>query len=307
MTTPAPPNPSFLGPMQVALDSTSLGAFKKCPRYYELNIVRGLVGSSGRGHLEFGQLLHRGREVYHKARWAGADHEEALDSGLRELFVAAIQEDGSLWTSPIPEKRIDTLVQAYVWLCDQFAGEDLTTMTIDGKPAVELSFTLPTHYTTRQGHPIVLCGHIDRIAQDPWGRVVGLDLKTSSESPSSWYMRQFAPSNQITGMYSWAIERLVGRPLSAFLIEVVQVQVNSCTPTRLNVPVFPENAAQWYEELGWWIESMEGCAERGHYPMNDTQCQRCTFNEVCSAGRSNRETMLKSCEVRMWNPLEVRT
>ena len=53
---------------QLAIDSTSLGEFKLCPRRYYYSILRGLGPRGGSVHLTFGIWMHTAREKYEVAK-----------------------------------------------------------------------------------------------------------------------------------------------------------------------------------------------------------------------------------------------
>jgi hypothetical protein len=71
--------------LQIAWDSTSLGAAKECARKYVYSIVLGYRGKFESLHLRYGQLYHRALEVYDHARFTGADHTAAQVAMLRDL------------------------------------------------------------------------------------------------------------------------------------------------------------------------------------------------------------------------------
>lgn len=71
--------------LQLAWDSTSLGAAKECPRKYAYSIVLGYRAKNESHHLRYGQLYHRALEVYDHARFEGASHDEAQIRMLRDL------------------------------------------------------------------------------------------------------------------------------------------------------------------------------------------------------------------------------
>lgn len=71
--------------LQIAWDSVSLGALKKCPRYYQLTIVEGWRPKKESHHLRYGQLFHRALEVYDHKSFDGASHDEAMIAALRDL------------------------------------------------------------------------------------------------------------------------------------------------------------------------------------------------------------------------------
>jgi hypothetical protein len=291
-------NPAFRGLEQIALDATSLSAFKACPRRYELSIIRGWRHENA--DLSFGSFLHAGREAYLKQRWCGLSHESALDAALAHTFALITSEDGLMWTSDKPTKRADTLIQALVLLCDHFANDPLETVTIEGKPAIEYSFALPFGDRT-------ICGHIDRIARDTNGRIYGIDLKSTEGELNAAYARQWSPHNQMS-LYTWAIGELTGCKGPGMMIEAVQTLVNTTRVTRIDVSRTPSCKTEWTKELDWWIDSMYVCAKSAYWPQNDTACKLCQFREICSTSPAHRDALLHAGFVRrQWNPLELRT
>lgn len=74
--------------LQLAWDSTSASALKKCPRYYQLSILEGWRSKRGGGsniHFRFGILYHRALEVYDHKVFDGMDHESAMLACLEDL------------------------------------------------------------------------------------------------------------------------------------------------------------------------------------------------------------------------------
>src|ERR1035437_9537119 len=127
---------------QFAIDSTSLGAAKQCPRYYYYSIVRGLQSRVESPHLVFGLHLHAAREHYEHNRAAGMGHEDNLDNCLDfSLRATWNTELNRPWLSGHEKKNRKTLIQTIVWYLDEQAATDNleTVVLANGKPAVELS------------------------------------------------------------------------------------------------------------------------------------------------------------------------
>src|SRR5215469_15404887 len=68
--------------LQLYLDSTSLREFMICPKRYYYSIILGKVPIAESVHLTFGILVHKSLEIYHKARFNGKSHEDALRSTI---------------------------------------------------------------------------------------------------------------------------------------------------------------------------------------------------------------------------------
>ena len=91
--------------LQLAVDSTSLGEFKICPRRYYYAIVLGWQTRVESVHLTFGILLHGARERYDHRRSAGDSHDDAV------AFLAAVRRlsdlKPDLWLPAVPSDGQD--------------------------------------------------------------------------------------------------------------------------------------------------------------------------------------------------------
>jgi len=314
MIDPASQNSSFSlqSPgFQFALDSTSIGAFKTCPRYYQLSIVEGWRQRLESPHLTFGILLHGAREGYEHALAKGATHDEALDKVLEWLLKSTWDRElGRPWISDHPIKNRKTLIQTVVWYLDDKAKDDpLRTMLLgNGKPAVELSFRFDSGVRSSKGEAVVLCGHLDRIASLNSLFYIP-DIKTSGSAVDGKWARQFSPNNQFS-LYSVAGKVAFGVEVEGLIVDGIQVGVGFARFQRHLVPRTEAQLNEWMTEFGYVVEEMEASASRGHWRMNETACDKyggCPFRDVCSRSPSAREKWLEaSYQRKIWNPLEVR-
>lgn len=295
--------------LQLGVDSTSLGEFKLCPRRYQLGLLEGYQKESA--HLSFGMWLHQAREGYDRARAEGASHDDALDRVVDVALRATWDETlGKPWASPIPEKSRSSLIRTIVWYLDELGEADpIETLTLaDGAPAVELSFRFDSGYRTQGGEPWVLCGHLDRI-----GRLAGknyiVDIKTTKNALIPRFFEGFSPDNQFT-LYSIAGEVALGRPVAGLIVDACQVGVGFTRFQRGLVARTAGQLEEWMAALGYWLRQMEGCAQAGHWPMNDKACGLyggCHFRQVCASRESERKRLLDAAfKRRTWDPLRAR-
>ena len=165
--------------LQLAWDSTSIGALKTCARYYQYNIIFGYSTKAENVHLVFGLHLHSIIEHYYHCRAEGFDHKTAIESAT--LLAAELtfnKELGRPWFSDEPTKNRLSLIRAIVWYLDKFEHDNMQTVILkNGKPAVELSFRHETGLNTDlTGEEYLLCGHLDRVVY--WNdNIWGLDHK----------------------------------------------------------------------------------------------------------------------------------
>lgn len=84
---------------QIAWDSTSLGELKECPRKYYYTIVLGWRTKASNVHLTFGQLYHKGMEVYdHFAaslgKLEGGLTDDEHNEGIRRSLLRVMEDGG---------------------------------------------------------------------------------------------------------------------------------------------------------------------------------------------------------------------
>ena len=317
MPPPAPPNSSFslrTPQLQLGLDSTSLGAFKLCPRKYYYEIVEGWTGRSGKPDLEFGIWLHQAREEYERGLAAGGGHEEVLSAVLQSLLFKTWDSDlGRPWTSDHPVKNRTTLVQTVVWYLDELAQNDPleTVQLANGQPAVELSFRFDSGLRSRKGEAFILCGHLDRIAtlgDSPVQHYV-VDIKTTKSALDQRFFAGFSPDNQMS-LYTIAGAVVFGLPIDGVIIDGIQVGAGFARFARSPIRRTASLSDEWLEDLSWWVAQLEHCADAQMWPMNDKACGLyggCAFRPVCSRPPSARPQWLVANFVRRtWVPLQPR-
>src|SRR5258706_14408160 len=74
--------------LQIAHDSTSIKAGKKCWRFYEYSIIEGWVPNvATNAHITFGWLLHAAVELYDHKRAEALSHDDAQLYVLNVLIV----------------------------------------------------------------------------------------------------------------------------------------------------------------------------------------------------------------------------
>lgn len=309
------PNSSLskvLPTLQLGIDSTSLGAFKVCPRYYQLSILEGWQPRSESVHLTFGLLVHRAREVYDHARSDGLDHDEALDRAMDDALRATWNAELSRpWISDHKVKNRLSLLRTIVWYLDAFGRDDpiQTLQLANGRPAVELSFRFDSGFRSiSTDEPFLLCGHLDRVGELGNENYV-IDIKTTSSEPGGNWIAKFSPGNQFS-LYALAAKVAFGFPVRGVIVDGIQVGVTFSRFNRGPVPRSDEFLSEWLKDTGVWLRGMEACAIEGYWPMNDKSCDMyggCQFREICARSPISRDKWLAAeFTKRVWDPLKAR-
>jgi len=233
-------------------------------------------------------------------------------------------------TKAYENKNKDSLLHLCIAYMDHYRDDPCETLILEnGKPAVEMSFRFELDFGPQAGlrpnneftgpanpaisQPYLLCGHLDRVVTYAESNFV-LDHKTTSATPTDYYFNQFTPNNQMT-LYSFAGKVILEVPIAGVIVEAAQVAKEKPMkferrPTYRNDEVIDE----WLDDLEYHLANAEAFAEAGHWPMNDTACDKfggCRFREVCSKAPAVRERFLRADFVQLppesrWNPLRSR-
>lgn len=301
--------------MQLALDSTSLSEFKTCPRRYYYSILRGLAPHGINVHLQFGIWMHRVRELYDQlaAQHPDWSHDAKLDEVLDWALNATWDTElGRPWISGHAEKNRLSLIQTLVWYLDAFGRDDPfeTLILANGKPAVELSFSIDSGLATQQGERLVLCGHIDRLAR-MGGTAYVKDIKTSTYAPDAKWAAKFTPHIQFS-MYVFAARNGLGQPIRDLIVDGIQVGATFARFGSHLVPRTDSMLDEWFEGIADAAQQMEDCAASGHWPMRETSCEMyggCPFRPLCARSPEAREAWVSAEFVQRgagWDPLRTR-
>lgn len=296
--------------LQLAFDSTSLGAFITCPRLYQYTIIEGWAPREQSAHLTFGLHYHAALERYDHAKFSGAEHREAVNTAISHaLEVTWNGAVGRPWTSDHPNKNRYTLIRTIAWYLEQFENDPLTTIRLaNGKPAVELSFKFETSYSAPEGTPFIYCGHLDRLATLNDETFV-VDRKTTSSTINQNFFSKFNPDNQFSG-YAFGSKVVWSVPTRGIIVDGAQVAVTFSRFQRSLIPIADSQLEEWYKDLGFYLNLAVSYACADYYPMNRKSCGNyggCDFRSICAKPPGVREKWLQAgFTKRVWDPLKTR-
>jgi hypothetical protein len=299
--------------VQLAWDSTSLQALKKCPRYYYYSILEGWQPKGERVHLKFGTLFHRGMEILDHMR-VGKEglEEDDLITVLRTVMKEAgdVGEDGKWkpWELSNEKKNLESLVRALVWYFDHYRDDAFKVMKLaNGKAAVELSFRmhLPVEFA---GEALLYCGHLDSLGQYAESTYF-LDRKTTGSGLNLTYFAQFSPNIQMTG-YTLASEVCFDVKALGGIVDAMQVGAGFVRFGRHPVTRTKAQVDEWLVGTQYSVGETLKFHEAKTWPMTETSCGNyggCDFLPICSKDPSSRERFLAAnYERRVWDPLVPR-
>ena len=288
---------------QYAWDATSISAYEKCPRYYQLRHIEGWQRPQRNAHLLFGGVYASALEHYAKYIALGQSHDDAL----REVFTEALIAtwiDGAPWQSDHNAKTRETLLRSIVWYLEEFLTDPAPVVLLaDGKPAVELSFSVPF------SSDYMYCGHIDKLVEYGGNKFI-MDQKTTGTTISPYYFKNYSPDIQMSG-YTWAGSIMFDLPVSGVIIDAAQIAVGFTRFARGFINLPRPLLDEWYENTLSTIEDARRSHEADHYRMTRTSCGNfggCDFRSVCSRIPEHRQRVLQSEYERQprWDPLQRR-
>lgn len=300
------PSPFIEGTnLQFALDSTSLGAAKKCLKFYKYTIIDGLRKKNESVHLRWGGEFASALEFHHKRIAEGLPYEEALDASIQDTFIRTHE-----WHPDHPKKNKDTLLRSIIWYLDAYKDDPAKTYILsNGKPAVELSFKLELPWDAAPGQPYILCGHLDKVV-DYGGDIFIMDQKSTGGNLGAFYFQDFNPHGQMSG-YTFAGRVLFNIPVAGVIIDAVKVVAGYTEFARGFTMRTQSQLDEWITDTRQWTEIIKFSVEHNYWPMNDSSCHQyggCAFREVCSQDPAVRNSYLSTYfEKRIWNPLIPRT
>jgi hypothetical protein len=297
--------------LQVAWDSTSMGALKHCPRFYQLSIVLGYVPRDESVHLTFGLRYHEALEAYDHAKASGNDHEHAVRhavrTALQNSWNSALKRP---WFSDHKLKNRETLIRSVIWYLEQFKDDPIKTLILaNGKPAVELSFRLDLGRKTRAGESLLLCGHLDRMGEFN-GAMWIADRKTTAYTIGEDFFSKFTPDNQMS-TYAYAGKIVFETENKGIIIDGAQIAINFTRFQRGFAPRTDAQLDEWRQDLDHYITLAEYYAKEGYWPMNDKACGMyggCQYRNICKypPGNSRADWLKAGYTRRSWDPLKVR-
>jgi len=116
-------------------------------------------------------------------------------------------------------------------------------------------------------------------------------------------------------LYTFAGQVVLGTVIRGVIIEAAQVKLEQPNTFVRGFTYRTDDLIdEWLRDLEYHLNAAEAFAEAGHWPMNDTACDKfggCRFREVCNKNAGVRQRFLEADFIQLpleerWNPLRVR-
>jgi hypothetical protein len=287
--------------LQLFWDAHSLKLLLECPRKYQYQILQGWVSSGDSIHLDWGIAYHEAMAKADMARAEGKSYYDQVDAAV-ETALSYPEFEGAT-----THKNRITLVRSVVWNLEHFRSAPLRTIEVNGKPAVELSFSFPTEIPTHTDEHFGLCGYMDGAADTDLGITV-IERKSTKNALQQHYYDGFSPNLQVS-MYTMASRIIFPTPARGVTLEACQTGVNFSEFGRRIFIKTPAQVDEFFREIVYWLGRADFFAQSGWWPKNEAACTFCAFKKICGKDPNVRDQFFQdpaNFKQHPWNPLEPR-
>lgn len=286
----------------VAIDSSALMEFKRCPLAYFFRYVLGFTDKEEPVYFTWGSAYHKYRETLELVYKKNGEDKSKLDLYSAEALGAALKLWGAR-NNPLPGSKFahvtkERLIAACIESHKAWKGEKTRGSIIVLQTEQPFSIELP--------NGVKRSGRFDQVIL--WnGRVWGRDFKTTTKD-WKYFQRTFWPNDQFSG-YTYAQKLLTGKTVAGQLVEAVINRAPTKTEDRLPevqskiVAINEGQLETWLDEQLYWDQSLKMARENDLYPKNEKSCGWCPYHQVCQGSNEMaQETILKShYTVRVWD------
>lgn len=296
-------------PFPSVFDSSSISAFRSCPRKFELEFLHHWRPGEQSVHLHAGGAYAHGLEAARSAYYvAGESDDNATALGLKALM----EFYGDYSCPPDSAKSLERTAGALEYYMTKYPlGSDQATPIEVPAPkerGIEMGFTEPIDLDDPEmrhpesGDPLLYAGRADMLV-DYQNMKLGLDDKTTSSLGATW-PRQWDLRSQFTG-YSWGFGK-AGIKLSGWLIRGVSI-LKTKYDTMEAITYRPDwQIERWHAQLKRDILRLKGMWAAGYFDYNlDHACSEyggCTFRQACLM-RDPTALLEQQFARRRWDPI----
>lgn len=238
----------------------------------------------------------------HKGKWF--DPPEPAGCGLCDSEI----ELRSRWLPENKEKNRNTLVRLVCWYCDEQPEEEgIQPITINGRPAVELSLRTPLPFINKYGERYILAGYVDRLVDFQDENWIA-DNKTTKKTLGKTYWSTWRPNYQMETYDILVNATMPELKTKGVLIEAAQALVGGAEFGTMPIRYTDTQREEYLRDLEYWLGQAEKFAEDDYWPMNRRSCGFCSLRTICAMPTEKRrlQSLKADYEVKKWNPLEDR-
>lgn len=310
------------------LDNTTVSAFAKCPRQMFWNHLLHLKPKAESIHLHAGKsyavLCEQFRFAYYDTTLPTyRDQDASLVVAVRAFFKSygydPEQEASEEWAKTA--KSANRMLECFLAMLEEYppATDPIQPLMIDGKPAVEKSFSIPLDFKHPDtGEPLLFHGRFDMLAVYN-KKIFVFDDKTTSQLGPRWN-DQWEFRSQFTGYCLGA--KTFDVPVVGAIVRghcILKGAFKFAQPITYRKDF---QIQQWWDDLHAIVHQMIEAykrakaaeaevgtlATRSHFPMTGT------FNDGCNAyagcpyrdldGSPYPQRWLGEYVIKVWDPMD---
>lgn len=294
-------------------DHTSLIESKKCLRRYFYRIVLGKVPEANEViYFPWGSAYHLFRQRLTELYGYGEEEPKVYDSDrAKRSYVKASVEGISYWKKHGKDQKAgteldwfttDRLATSFMkafefWINERRQGKIkvLATEQVFNVQLKDGSFT-----NGRADEIILWLGNV-------WGR----DHKTTSKDEK--YFERFLDPNDQFRRYTFAEGKLSGKMISGIVVQCLyNAKSTKAGPKGPDVyekvvDVTADQINMWEHEQTVWNKILQVCRDNDTWPMMETQCAYCPYNQVCvkPTEAAQMYQLDQKFITKVWDPSQV--
>jgi len=310
----------------LCLDSSKMGDYMRCPRYYFYRHVVGWQQAWPNLDLIFGEAWHILREhmIIH------GDTRESIEAGMVKFIDCYRKSFSELTDLDHQAKSPGNALLAVMEYRQEYGefGKEFKLLHINGKPATEIYGTVPI------SNDRVIHFKIDAILQRVRDNMlVIMDHKTSgNDNPvydAVWNVcNQFSiyyhAANCMAGMFDMTPNDIYGLIVDKAILRKPKAEKGKGNkfiriPIRKSIPIINEwlwTVNRWYDLIEHDVEKLQTCKPEDHvmecFQKNDKGCiaynKKCPYYDFC-IGWANPLSRVDTCQdgfvVDFWDPAVI--
>lgn len=277
----------------IAIDSSAMKEFQKCPRAYFFHYVLSYVPAEEKIWLTWGKAVHK----FYESAEINLKKFNNVDMASALAMQAAIQTWGKTKDAPAENKKFAFMNKVNLSNLLVNAAKEWKKEKESGVISVTQS-EFPFNHQLSNG--VWSSGKMDQLILQSGKRMVR-DFKTTSKK-WQWYKRELAPSDQFA-RYTKAAISLTGQSVLGVVADVIICNSEGLKFEREVITYTKEELNAWELAQKHWDDSLKRCRDNDEYPMVERSCNFCDYRDVCTTrSEASQVYMLKSkFKFKVWD------
>lgn len=258
------------------IDYSSWKMLMACPRQYYWRCEQNITVDDEKIALINGRAYHDCKACYYEEVFKGIDHDIAKAKAMDILKAEML-------TIKYPDEKRNLTIAAQTMsnYLDRWREDSYETYAADGKPCVEVPFTIDLR-------DFILVGRIDRVTMSMFGLNME-ETKTTTVVGTKWPKRMRPNTQFDTYVSAWYL--ITGNMPDGAILDLIPVTTKpndmKNKAFRLHASRSVEDVENWLDDAQEWWNALQVFRDRGIFPRNTETCipllgYECEFVHLCS-------------------------